>query len=99
VSETVPPETDPTEAPAQPATDDRGRIIVDALGLPCPQPVIMLATATRTAAVGDELRLLADDQAADVDVPVWCRMQRQLLVSQTADGATLTFIVRKLREI
>lgn len=78
--------------------DEDGRRIVDALGMPCPRPVIELADTIKQVAVGDEVRLLADDPAADVDVPVWCRMQRQQLVSQTTEDGVLTFIVRKLRE-
>lgn len=81
------------------ATDDDGRVLVDALGMPCPRPVIELAAAVREATVGDEVRLLADDPAADVDVPVWCRMQRQVLVAQDRDGPVLRFIVRKAREM
>jgi len=80
-------------------TDEDGRMLVDARGMPCPRPVIELAAAVRELAVGDEVRLLADDPAADVDVPVWCRMQRQLLVAQEHEGALLRFIVRKARDI
>lgn len=91
--------TDPdVDERAVPVTDDDGREVVDARGMPCPRPVIELAAAVRRIAVGDELRLLADDPAADVDVPVWCRMQRQLLLSQTTEDGVLHFVVRKLRE-
>ena len=91
--------TDATvDGQATPATDDDGRRVVDALGMPCPRPVIELAAAVKQVGIGDEVRLLADDPAADVDVPVWCRMQRQLLVSQTTEDGVLAFIVRKLRE-
>lgn len=89
--------TDATAADA-PALDDEGRRIVDAIGMPCPKPVIELAAAVKQVAIGDELRLLADDPAADVDVPVWCRMQRQALLSQTTEDDVLVFLVRKLRE-
>ena len=78
--------------------DDDGRRIVDAIGMPCPRPVIELAAAVKQVAIGDEVRLLADDPAADVDVPVWCRMQRQELVRQDAQDGVLVFIVRKLRD-
>lgn len=87
-----------TELEQQAPVDEDGRRIVDALGMPCPRPVIELADAIKQVAVGDEVRLLADDPAADVDVPVWCRMQRQQLVSQATKDGVLTFIVRKLRE-
>lgn len=82
-----------------PSVDEAGRRIVDAIGMPCPRPVIELAAAVKAAEIDDELRLLADDPAADVDVPVWCRMQRQQLVSQTTEDGVLVFIVRKLRDI
>ena len=89
-----------TDAPVDgsAAVDEDGRRVVDALGMPCPRPVIELAAAVKQLQVGDEVRLLADDPAADVDVPVWCRMQRQALVAQSSDGTVLTFIVRKLRD-
>lgn len=91
-------DTDVEHDDPTPDTDADGRRIVDAIGMPCPKPVIELAGAVKQVAIGDELRLLADDPAADVDVPVWCRMQRQELVSQTTEDGVLVFIVRKLRD-
>ena len=81
----------------QPPVDEDGRRIVDAIGLPCPKPVLELAAAIKEVEIGDELRLLADDPAADVDVPVWCRMQRQELLSRSEEDGVLVFLVRKLR--
>lgn len=52
-------------------------VVVDALGKPCPIPVIELAKAAENANVGDEVVVLSDDAGAKVDVPVWCRMQGQ----------------------
>lgn len=81
----------------QDTLDPDGRRVVDAIGMPCPKPVIELAAAIKQIAIGEELRLLADDPAADVDVPVWCRMQRQELREQTREDDVLVFVVRKLR--
>lgn len=72
---------------------------VDAIGLPCPRPVIELANAVREVPVGARVLLRADDPAAAVDVPVWCRMQGQRLVSRTEDGAVLSFLVEKTRQL
>lgn len=55
---------------------------VDARGRPCPVPVIELARAVGEVAAGEHVELLADDPTSKVDVPVWCRMQRQTLVSR-----------------
>jgi tRNA 2-thiouridine synthesizing protein A len=66
---------------------------LDCRGELCPLPVIALAREIQDLAVGDELELLADDPAAAVDVPAWCRMRGQLLV-QAGEGV---FRVRRAR--
>jgi tRNA 2-thiouridine synthesizing protein A len=80
-----------------PAPDAAYDVEVDARGLACPMPVIELARAVDAQAVGAVVRLLATDPAAKVDVPVWCRMQRQQLRSadETDDG--WVFLVEKRR--
>jgi tRNA 2-thiouridine synthesizing protein A len=70
---------------------------VDARGLSCPMPVIELARAVDEHPVGTVVRLLATDPAAKVDVPVWCRMQRQGLQSAAETDGVWTFLVEKLR--
>ena len=54
---------------------------LDCTGLICPLPVIKLAKALPTVAVGDTVTVLADDPAAATDIPAWCRMRDQDLVS------------------
>lgn len=51
---------------------------LDCRGMRCPRPVIELARAA--AGSTDELLLLADDPATEVDVPAWCRMRGATLV-------------------
>ncbi len=65
--------------------DERGRL--------CPLPVIALARAAAELPAGAVLRLWADDPAARVDVPAWCRMKgHELLASSDPDAGT--FLVR-----
>jgi TusA-related sulfurtransferase len=71
--------------------------VVDARGLSCPMPVLELAKAVDQVEIGELIRLLATDPAAKVDVPVWCRMQRQGLRSQHLDDHVWTFEVERLR--
>jgi TusA-related sulfurtransferase len=52
-------------------------LTVDALGKRCPVPVIELAKRIGEVEVGGIVAVLADDPAARVDIPVWCRMQGQ----------------------
>lgn len=69
--------------------------VVDARGLACPRPVIDLAAAIDGASVGHVVELWADDPAARVDVPVWCRMRGQRLHAvDDVDGA-MRFRVEK----
>jgi TusA-related sulfurtransferase len=83
--------TDAAEATVVDAT------VVDATGLSCPMPVIELAKAVRDVEVGTVVRLLATDPAAKVDVPVWCRMQRQRLRSQGEREGVWRFEVERVR--
>ncbi|WP_117211769.1 sulfurtransferase TusA family protein [Allorhizocola rhizosphaerae] len=50
---------------------------LNCLGQRCPLPVIALAKALPGLAVGDTIRVLADDPAAAADIPAWCRMRGQ----------------------
>lgn len=61
--------------------------IIDATGLTCPRPVLMLADGLADVAVGDTVWLTATDPTSQVDVPVWCRRHRQTLRSiEDRDG-------------
>ncbi len=69
---------------------------VDARGRRCPQPVIELAAAIADVAPDAVVDLLADDPAARVDVPVWCRMRRhRLLALDEDDDGVLHFRVQR----
>ena len=64
--------------------------VIDSSGTLCPQPIIDLARWWHAHPDADAVILLADDEAARVDVPAWCRMTgRQLrAVRDRADGRT-----------
>lgn len=92
--------------PGPAVTTEPHTIEVDARGKACPIPVIELAEAVETILVGQRVRLLATDPAAKVDVPVWCRMQRQRLIEARSvdegdggDGGEAgdTFLVERAR--
>jgi tRNA 2-thiouridine synthesizing protein A len=58
----------------------------------CPLPVIKLAQAFPDIAIGDTITVLADDPAAATDIPAWCRLRSQELVSAIDDQ----YVVRRL---
>ncbi|MBO8186004.1 cysteine desulfurase/sulfurtransferase TusA family protein [Streptomyces spirodelae] len=49
-------------------------VTVDALGKLCPLPVIELAKVIEDVPAGGVVRVLADDEAARLDIPAWCEM-------------------------
>ncbi|WP_424214127.1 cysteine desulfurase/sulfurtransferase TusA family protein [Streptomyces sp. BI20] len=50
-------------------------VTVDATGTRCPQPVIELARAIGSVAVGGTVTVLSDDEVAALDVPAWCGLR------------------------
>jgi tRNA 2-thiouridine synthesizing protein A len=63
----------------------------------CPLPVIELGRRIGEVEVGQVVAVLADDSAARVDVPAWCRMRGQEYVGeQAADDGTPAYLVRRV---
>jgi tRNA 2-thiouridine synthesizing protein A len=50
-------------------------LTIDALGRKCPIPIIMLAERINEVPIGEIIAVLADDPAAENDVPAWCLMK------------------------
>jgi tRNA 2-thiouridine synthesizing protein A len=59
---------------------------LDCRGQRCPLPVIALARRLPGLPVGAVLRVLADDPAAAVDIPAWCRLRGQEYAGSPAAG-------------
>lgn len=71
-------------------------MILDCRGRRCPVPVIELAKALPTVAVGEVVEVLSDDPAAATDVPAWCRMRGAAFEgAEPVEGAT-SYRVRRL---
>ncbi|MDJ0383307.1 cysteine desulfurase/sulfurtransferase TusA family protein [Streptomyces sp. G-G2] len=72
-------------------------LVVDALGLRCPQPVIELANAIGGVAVGGTVTVLSDDEVARLDIPAWCGMRGQEYVGEAPapGGAGVAYTVRR----
>lgn len=70
---------------------------LDCRTLVCPMPVIELARHLGDVEVGQLLAVVAQDLAASVDVPAWCRMKGQDYVgADTADDGAPRYVVRRL---
>jgi cysteine desulfurase len=81
---------DRTAAADKPA--DKPALVVDATGKRCPLPVIDLARRITEIGRGQVVALLADDEAARLDVPAWCEMRGHDYLGEPATG---TYLVRR----
>jgi tRNA 2-thiouridine synthesizing protein A len=73
-----------------PATVD-----VDARGLSCPEPVLMLRAALRDLAPGARVRLRATDPLAGVDVKAYCLRSGHVLVAEREQAGDWVFEVER----
>ncbi|MGW0612268.1 aminotransferase class V-fold PLP-dependent enzyme [Streptomyces sp. NPDC002788] len=70
-------------------------LVVDSLGKRCPIPVIELAKVIGDVPVGGLVRVLADDEAARLDIPAWCEMRGQEYVGEEPADRGTTYLVRR----
>jgi tRNA 2-thiouridine synthesizing protein A len=68
---------------------------IDAAGLRCPEPVMMLHAAIRRVAPGDLLQLIATDPSTQRDVSNFCRFLPHELLSSEASEDRYVYVVRK----
>ena len=84
-------------APVGPA-EQPTQIVLDCRGRRCPLPVIELARRIAEVAVGEQIAVTADDPAARLDVPAWCRMRgHDFLGESSAEDGVPTYTVRRRR--
>lgn len=68
---------------------------LDAIGLRCPEPVMMVRKKIRTLASGDTLLITADDPSTSRDIPSFCRfMDHELVLTQT-DVMPYQYLIKK----
>lgn len=70
---------------------------LDCRGQRCPLPVIAAARRLPELPVGALLRVLADDPAAALDFPAWCRLRGQEFVAATTVDGSPAYDLRRLR--
>ncbi len=68
---------------------------LDARGLLCPLPVLKARKRLGAMRTGQVLRMRADDPAAVVDVPHFCREAGHALLEMKTEGAVLIFFIRR----
>lgn len=70
--------------------------VLDARGLLCPEPVMMLHKRVRELGVGDELVVLATDPSTTRDIPKFCRfLGHELLEAGQPEAGLYRYRLRK----
>ncbi len=68
---------------------------LDALGLRCPEPVMMVRMQIRKMSVGETLAVTADDHSTTRDIPSFCRFMEHTLVASSVDSKPYRYILKK----
>ena len=69
--------------------------LLDATGLFCPEPVMLLHNKIRDIAAGETLRILATDPSTQRDIPKFCRFLGHELLEQEESDGQFHYLVRK----
>jgi len=78
-----------------PMTDFTPDAILDATGLNCPEPVMMLHQQVRDMAAGGLLKVIATDPSTRRDIPKFCVFLGHELVEQQEQAGTYLYWIRK----
>jgi tRNA 2-thiouridine synthesizing protein A len=68
---------------------------LDARGLYCPEPVMLLHNAVRDIAAGELLEVLATDPSTRRDIPRFCQFLGHELVLEEAAEGEFRYLIRK----
>ena len=68
---------------------------IDAIGLVCPEPLMIVRNKVRNMAVGETISVLATDPSTVRDFTNFCRFMGHELVESSRDGERFLFVIRK----
>ena len=69
--------------------------VLDAKGLSCPEPVMLLHNKVRDLPRGGLLKVLATDPSTERDIPKFCVFLGHELIEATRDDTLFTYVIRK----
>ncbi|MGF1716797.1 sulfurtransferase TusA [Photobacterium chitinilyticum] len=68
---------------------------LEAQGLRCPEPVMMVRKTVRKMANGDTLLVTADDPSTTRDIPSFCRFMDHTLLAADTDQLPYRYLIQK----
>lgn len=69
--------------------------MLDAQGLRCPEPVMMVRKTVRQMQEGETLLIIADDPATTRDIPGFCRFMEHTLLAEQTDVLPYQYLLKK----
>ena len=70
---------------------------LDALGLRCPEPVMIVRLKIREMIIGDTLTVIADDHSTTRDIPSFCRFMGHELLNSDIAQSPYQYVIKKGR--
>jgi tRNA 2-thiouridine synthesizing protein A len=68
---------------------------LDAIGLRCPEPVMMVRLKIRKINSGESLLIKCDDHSTTRDIPSFCRFMEHELVDQQVGEKPYLYLIKK----
>ncbi|GIU46404.1 sulfurtransferase TusA [Shewanella sairae] len=68
---------------------------LDALGLRCPEPVMMVRKSVRHMNDGETLLIIADDPATTRDIPSFCEFMDHTLIASQTESTPYQYLIKK----
>jgi tRNA 2-thiouridine synthesizing protein A len=68
---------------------------LDAIGLRCPEPVMMVRMHIRKIASGETLLVQCDDPSTTRDIPSFCRFMEHELIAQQIEILPYLYVIKK----
>ena len=68
---------------------------IDAVGLLCPEPIMMLHKAIQEISYGDKVELYATDPSTERDIDRFCEFLGHNLIDKEVSEETLYYLIEK----
>jgi tRNA 2-thiouridine synthesizing protein A len=70
---------------------------IDVRGLYCPEPVFRTKIEMERLAIGDTIKIVADDPESEEDISIWAKRNGHVLLSVNKDNKDLEFLIKKAK--
>ncbi|GEK07812.1 sulfurtransferase TusA [Pseudoalteromonas sp. McH1-7] len=68
---------------------------LDAVGLRCPEPVMMIRGMVRRMNLGETLLVIADDPSTTRDIPSFCEFMDHTLIAKAVAELPYKYVIKK----